>query len=246
MDMKALVFDLRLDSLFSIRLPYTWMSALTYPVLPPSAVNGLISNALQRYKNDKPPLECLKLVEENVVWAGSRLMSPCAVKSYIVSAIVNLEVKYGKKATNALVRQFAYTKKMQVVAILKGEEFIDDLKKGLTSTPLTCGDSESAVTVENVMIRDVKAAEDDVVTTVFPVPYDENVSFMRGSGKIYPMHDRCLKTGEEFPLMDFLVPIEEKKGVLTPTQITVKVKSGDVSVYDIEGLGKVVGFSSGK
>ena len=50
--MKAIVFTLRLNSLYSIRIPFTWQSALTYPLLPPSAIIGLIANALQRYKND--------------------------------------------------------------------------------------------------------------------------------------------------------------------------------------------------
>ncbi|MGQ9510246.1 MAG: CRISPR-associated protein Cas5, partial [Thermodesulfobacteriota bacterium] len=53
--MKALVFDIRVNSLYSIRIPFTWQSALTYPVLPPSAVIGMLANALQRYKNDKHP-----------------------------------------------------------------------------------------------------------------------------------------------------------------------------------------------
>jgi len=59
--MKVIICKLRLNSLYSIRVPYTWQSALSYPILPPSAIIGIFANALQRYKNDRFPLEYLKI-----------------------------------------------------------------------------------------------------------------------------------------------------------------------------------------
>ena len=110
--MKALVFVIRLNSLYSIRVPFTWQSALTYPILPPSSVIGMLANALQRCRNDKHPLEYLDFIENEVLWAGSRLLTPCIIKSYITSAIVKWEDNLGGKFTNALGRQFAYSKKL--------------------------------------------------------------------------------------------------------------------------------------
>ena len=66
--MNALSFKIRLNSLYSVTIPYTWQSALIYPILPPSAVIGLLANALQRWKNDKRPMEYLDEVEKNVGW----------------------------------------------------------------------------------------------------------------------------------------------------------------------------------
>lgn len=141
--MKALVFDIRLNSLYSIRIPFTWQSALTYPVLPPSAVIGMLANALQRYKNNNHPLKYLEDIENNLVWAGSRLLSPCVIKSYTTSAITKWEDLLGGKFTNALGRQFAYAKKLQVAAIFNNDMLINDVAEAVKSTPLTCGDSES-------------------------------------------------------------------------------------------------------
>jgi len=128
--MKALVFDIRVNSLYSIRIPFTWQSALTYPVLPPSAVIGMLANALQRQKNNKHPLEYLDLIENDLLWAGSRLLTPCVIKSYITSAIVKWEDTLGGKFTNALGRQYAYSKKLQIAAIFKNEMPLNDIAGG--------------------------------------------------------------------------------------------------------------------
>lgn len=240
MDMRALVFTLRLNSLYSIRLPFTWMSALTFPLLPPSAVKGLLANALQRYKNDKHPLEYLKLVEDAVVWAGSRLISPCVVKSYIVSVITKWEVNYGMKTTNALGRQFAFTKEMDVAVILKNENLLEDLIEALMSSPVTCGDSESAAAIKKVFVKDVSVVEGNIVSTGFPILYNENISLLEGSGRIYPMHEKCLKSEDGLPLLNYIVPLVEERGILKPARITVKVKNEAVRVLSIEGVDNAV------
>ena len=61
--MKAIALTIRLDSLYSIRIPYTWQSALVYPLPPPSAIIGMLANALQRYRNDQSPLYYLDKTE---------------------------------------------------------------------------------------------------------------------------------------------------------------------------------------
>ncbi len=109
--MKAIVFSIRLNSLYSIRIPFTWQSALSYPLPPPSSIIGMLANALQRYKNNRHPLEYLTMIEDDLLWAGSRLLSPCVIKSYTTSAIVKWEDKIGGKFTNALGKQFAYSRK---------------------------------------------------------------------------------------------------------------------------------------
>ncbi len=238
--MKALLFDIRLNSLYSIRIPFTWQSALTYPVLPPSAVIGMLANALQRYKNDKHPLGYLDLIENNLLWAGSRLLSPCVIKSYTTSAIVKWEDTLGGKFTNALGRQFAYSKKLQISAIFKDERDISDIAQALKASPLTCGDSESPISLDGeVLIKDVSIVQEETVQTEYPVPFTKDTDIKEGNGQVYLMHERCKKGSNNFPLVSYIVPITwEKQGILLPSWLKIKVTNE--RVFMIQGVGYVL------
>lgn len=237
--MKALVFTVRLNSLYSIRVPFTWQSALTYPILPPSAVIGLIANALQR-KNNIPPFECLELLERQILWAGSRLLTPCVIKSYTTSAIVKWEDVLGGKFTNALGRQFAYTKKIEVLAIFEAEDKLYDIVEALKITPITCGDSESLCSLESMEIKNVSEIEleNAEVETQYPLPFDKNVGIMEGGGQLYLMHKKCQKQEKNFPLLSYVVPIKEDRGILVPTVLKVKISKG--KVCEVEDRGYIV------
>jgi len=241
--MWALVLNFRVNSLYSVILPYTWQSALTYPILPPSAVIGLLANALQRYKNDRHPIEYLQMIEKEIEWAGSRLLTPCIVKSYTISAITKWETRLGDKFTNALGRQFAFARKIQLLAVLKSGEILCDLSTAVTVTPVTAGDSESAITLEDApIVKEVKeyvVEEEEEISTVFPMPLKTfKDTFVRGMGRLYFMHERCLKQ-RGFPLSVYLCPLKEEKGVLYPIIITVKCKPGDI-IYRVEGIGTII------
>jgi len=241
--MKALVFNLRLNSLYSIRIPFTWQSALTYPILPPSAVIGLIANALQRYKNDKHPYEYLEKVEGEIIWAGSRLLTPCVIKSYVISAITRWEGTIGDKFTNALGRQFAYSRNLQIAVIFKNSDLIiNEIIKALKTSPLTCGDSESPATIESSPeIREVKEIiSNDVVETLFPVPFVKGIEIINGGGQLYLMHERCLKRNDSYPLKSYVVPIKEVRGILQPTILRIKGES--LRIYEIEGFQSIINF----
>lgn len=242
--MKALVFDIRINSLYSIRIPFTWQSALTYPILPPSAVIGMLSNAFQRYKNNKHPSEYLTLIEGSIKWTGSRLLTPCVIKSYITSAIVKWEDTLGGKFTNALGRQFAYSKKLQIAAIFNNDMLINDIAEAVKIAPLTCGDSESPISLENTPItRDVTKADKGIIKTEFPIPFTQNTKIIvdgenESNGQVYLMHERCKKGGNNFPLVSYMVPLREEQKILKPSLLTVKVT--DETVYEIEGIGNVL------
>jgi len=239
--MKALIFNIRVNSLYSIRIPFTWQSALTYPVLPSSAVIGLIANALQRYKNDKHPRKYLEEVEQEIVWAGSRLLTPCVIKSYTTSAITKWEDTVGGKFTNALGRQFAYSKNLQVAVIFKNyNSIIDEIAKALISSPLTCGDSESSVTIEPFpQSKEIdELVSYDVIETLFPVPFIKEIEITDGGGLLYLMHEKCFKKDGKFPLKSYIVPLKEEKGILQP--IILKVKGEGLKVYKIKDFGTYV------
>lgn len=244
--MKALVFDIRVNSLYSIRIPFTWQSALTYPVLPPSAVIGLLANAIQRYRSDKHPLDYLNEIEDQVVWAGSRLLSPCVIKSYTTSAIVKWEDSIGGKFTNALGRQFAYSRKLQIAVIFKGDMFSNDIPiaviaEALKTTPLTCGDSESPISIDGeVMIKDVNEyIKDDIIQTKFPIPFTKYTDIKDGNGQVYLMHERCKKQDNNFPLVSYLIPICEEKKILKPSLLKVNVKVSNEKVYKVYKIDEI-------
>lgn len=238
--MKALVFNIRVNSLYSIRIPFTWQSALTYPVLPTSAVIGMLANALQRHKNNKRPLEYLDLIENGLQWAGSKLLTPCVIKSYTTSAIVKWEYILGGKFTNALGRQFAYSKKLQVAAIFKTDMLINDISEAVKTTPLTCGDSESLISLDSeVMIKDVSDdIRNEIIQTEYPVPFTKDTKIEDGNGQVYLMHERCKKSGNNFPLVSYMVPVREEQKILTPSSLTIKVSNE--KVLEINDIGYVV------
>lgn len=223
--MKALAFNIRLNSLYSIRIPYTWQSALSYPILPPSAVIGILANAYQRYKNDKNPLKYLDLIEKNLVWAGSRLLSPCVIKSYTTSAIVKWKDKLGEKFTNALGRQFAYCKNLQILAIFKENGILMEVLNAIKKAPLFCGDSESLASLEGeIFIKDIKEdLKEEISETSFPFPFDKDTKIVEGNGQVFFMHGRCKKVDKNFPLTAFIVPVREEKGIVYPSYLKVKI-----------------------
>jgi len=238
--MKALVFIVRLNSLFSVRIPFTWQSALSYPILPPSAIVGLMANALQRYTNDNHPLKYLDLVEDELVWAGSRLLTPCAVKSYTTSALVKWADTLGGKFTNALGRQFCFVKSQQIVAILKNESTLDTIGSALKSSPLTAGDSESLLSPDGDIIKKSvsKVSGLTEITTAFPVPFDKNTRVLDGNGMVYLMHEHCRKAGSSFPLNSYLVPIREDQGILKASYLKIDCSSRDI--LEIQDVGYIL------
>lgn len=239
--MKAIVANFRLNSLYSITMPFTWQSALTYPILPPSAVIGMLANALQRYRDDKHPLEYLNQLENDIVWAGSRLLAPCIVRSYTTSAITKWQDSVGGKFTNVLGRQFAFARQLQVAAVFHKEQYLVELCRALMTTPLTCGDSESVAAVEEKpKIQDVQLVEGmDVVTTEFPVPYSIDTRIQSGHGQVLLMHTRCRKVDKKIPLDSYLVPVKEARRILTPSQVTI-ILTKEEKALRIEGVGYVI------
>lgn len=239
--MNVIVFDIRLNSLYSIRIPFTWQSSLTYPVLPPSAVIGMLANALQRYKNNKHPLKYLELIENDLVWAGSRLLTPCVIKSYTTSAITIFGgKKLGGKFTNALGRQYAYSKKIQISAIFKSDALASDIVKALKTSPLTCGNSESPISLDSeVVIKDVADdIKDRVIQTEYPVPFTKDTRIEDGNGQVYLMHERCRKRSNNFPLVSYMVPIREEQKILHPSFLKVRITSE--KIYRIQGIGDIL------
>jgi CRISPR-associated Cas5-like protein len=227
--MKIIICKLRLNSLFSVRIPYTWQSALSYPILPPSAVIGIFANALQRYKNDKFPLEYLKMVEENIEWAGCKLDSPVVIKSYTTSAITKWKIKIGDKSTNALGRQFIFGRSLKIIGIFNNEDFVTELFSALKQVGISCGDSESLCSVEEIFTEEAKRVEfskEEEILIEFPISFNfEEIEILEGVGSLYLMHQRCNKgDAEYFHLNTYFCPLRIEDRVLYPEKVKVKLK----------------------
>lgn len=237
--MKSIVFDIRLNSLYSIRIPYTWQSALSYPLPPPSSIIGMLANALQRYKNDKHPIYYLEVIENEVIWANAKLLTPFIVKSYTTSAITKWEILLDGKSTNALQRQFGYSKNLRIVVVLKNENLIEEVKKSLMLTPLTCGDSESLVSIEDeVKERDVKESKEKIIETEYPIPFNKDIRIIEGDGQVFLVHEKCKKKDKKLPLFNYLLPIREEKGIFYPSLVKAEILNGQV--WKIENIGYIV------
>jgi CRISPR-associated Cas5-like protein len=216
--MKVIICKLRLNSLYSIRIPYTWQSALSYPVLPPSAIIGIFANTLQRYKNDRFPLEYLKMVEENMEWVGCKLDSPVVVKSYTTSAITKWEIKIGDKSTNALSRQFVFGKSLKIAGIFSNDDFILEILSALEKVGITCGDSESLCSIEEITTEKAQKCElntKEEIEVEFPIPFNfEEIEILEGTGNLYLMHQKCDKgNSKHFPLKTYFYPLRMEEGI---------------------------------
>lgn len=134
---------LRPSSLYSIRLPYTYQSALTYPVLPPSAVQGLAANALQRAEGGYP-WEVAQKVESQLVAVHATLADRAVWGTYMMRG---LKVEGAKDISqDALPRSYVHSHAMDLWYFADsgaGDELLRRIAKALASAPVTLGDSES-------------------------------------------------------------------------------------------------------
>ena len=135
--MIAVEFSLRVSSMYSIRVPYSYQCARTYPLPAPSTIKGLCANALwRRYGGD--PVEHLKDIHHRAIGATVRSDYPIAVSACTVRVIPK----------NALIRQFVFTPSIACMIVFEEDsgELPDKVTEALGGAPVYLGDSESLVT----------------------------------------------------------------------------------------------------
>ncbi len=216
-----LTFHLHCSSLFSIRVPYTWQSALSYPLPPPSTALGLLANAHQRYENLEPPAT-MDQVEKEIGGVWARPLTPIVLKSHIVSTITafgNIDEKgKPKKPTDALPRQFGFTHQVEIACISENLNLLQKLQQALISSPVYLGDSESlALVCEKPEILEVNPVPERQVRTSFYLPL-QSLSSNGGKGTVFWVHQKVL---EDKSLVEYIFPLEYKpdEGVYQPTTI---------------------------
>lgn len=150
--MIGVEFRLRLSSLYSIRVPYSYQCARTYPLPAPSTLKGLCANALWRMTGENPNA-LLERIHSDSVGATSRANCPVVVSACMVRMVPQ----------DALLRQFAFTPLIECLLVLRDEAegLIPDMKEALRSSPVHLGDSESlsSIVPGSVSVRSLAEQE---------------------------------------------------------------------------------------
>jgi CRISPR-associated Cas5-like protein len=171
--MYAIEFRIKPCSMYSIRVPFSYQCARTYPLPAASTLKGLCAHALWHFGAQRDsPVGVLRATHDAVKLATSRAAGPVAVSSCTVSQITGSSAE---KKTNALLRQFAHTAAIDCLLAVEDSVLADSLAAALRCAPLYLGDSESLAVITTVVrhaeaeLRTVKAGEAvQAINTVTP------------------------------------------------------------------------------
>jgi CRISPR-associated Cas5-like protein len=192
-------------SLYSMRLPYTHQSALTYPLPPPSTILGMLAAALQRAE-DRPPLECLEEVEAGVESCAALVDEDTRIVAR--SCVVKLITDIKKGTTDALPRQFAHTHEIAIVAFAQSLDLLDRIAEALQRAPVTLGGSESLAAVSDVEIGEATVEQlepGECISTRAYIPRDLlDPDSIGEHHSLFWVHERCLGAEE---LTAYLFPV---------------------------------------
>lgn len=218
--MLAIEFRLKISSMYSIRVPYSYQCARTYPLPAPSTIKGLCANALWR-KEDENPVKLMAAVHKASLGATSRAERPIVVSSNTVS-IVDLSKKEGKK-TDALLRQFAFTPYIDCLVVFRdGNEGLgNNVAEALKVSPVYLGDSESLVCVEPESISSVEAAEDVIegkevtVNSLLKFDFIKDKQINEKGVVLYMQDDPC---ADDAVLERYVAPLKQEGDTYRPLE----------------------------
>jgi len=216
--MIAIEFRLKISSAYSIRVPYSYQSARTYPLPAPSTIKGLCANALWR-KEYENPIKLITAIQKASLGATSRAERSIVVSSNTVS-VVDLSKKEGKK-TDALLRQFAFTPYIDCLIVFKdGSEGLGNrVEEALKVSPVYLGDSESLVCVKPESISTVKTAEDvtegEMVTVNSLLKFDciKDKQINEKGVILYMQDDPC---ADDAALERYVAPLKQEGDTYRP------------------------------
>ncbi len=217
--MVALRVSLLPCALYSMRMPFTFQSALTYPLPPPSTIKGMFANALFLAERGSP-LDHLDCIEQALVFASAFASAPIAVKSHIVR-LVRLDKK---GQTDALPREFAQTPQpITAVAATEDRDLAQRLVNALRRAPISLGDSESLCSVVHAELCDVQDVTEAAPVDVAGYFPEDAAAKQLSQGTLYWVHEVCHKASE---LVPYVFPLLQQKQVLQPTAVRVVPASG--------------------
>lgn len=217
--LSATLFDIIPSSFFSIRQPHSFQSAIVYPLPPPSTLKGLLANAM--YQNStKDPLETLKEVESKIFLCTALSRHPLSVSSATVRLRVFDKGKWGK---DALPRQFAFALKISCAAISEDSGYANKLSNALESSVLYLGDSESLITVSEVIVIDaettnIQQGSEVELNTYAPAELFDNIY---GEATIYWVFENA---SEHKTQRQYVFPLKNRGNLFYPSTFRGQLK----------------------
>lgn len=208
--MIAVEFRLKISSAYSIRVPYSYQCARTYPLPAPSTIKGLCANALWRVEGGNP-VDIMKRIHDASLGATSRSEYAIAVSSCTVRVI----------PMNALLRQFAFTPYIDCMIALKDDTLGEKIKAALEISPVYLGDSESLVSVLPESVNSVNRIspvnKDDKVEVNTLVKFDfiENNSINEKGVVLYMQDDPC---AADAVLERYIAPLKQNGDSYSPIE----------------------------
>ncbi len=208
--MIAVEFRLKLSSAYSIRVPYSYQCARTYPLPTPSTIKGLCANALWRNEEGNP-IELLKAIHGASLGATARAEKEIAVTTCTVRVI----------PMNALLRQFAFTPYVDCMIVFSdGNEALGKkISDALKTSPVYLGDSESLVCVlpESVIratnIVEFKEGDDITVNSLVKFDFLKDRKVNAKGTVLYMQEDPC---ADDATLERYLAPLKQEGDSYVP------------------------------
>lgn len=210
--MIAVEFRLKISSAYSIRVPYSYQCARTYPLPAPSTIKGLCANALWRLEGGNP-IAIINRIHDTSLGATSRSESAIAISSCTVRVI----------PMNALLRQFAFTPYIDCMIAFKdgSEDVAKRINKALESAPVYLGDSESLVSVlpesvsTDVKISPVNKNDKVGINSLVKFDFIEKDSISEKGVVLYMQDDPC---STDAVLDKYISPLIQQGDSYTPIE----------------------------
>jgi len=211
--MIAIEFRLKISSAYSIRVPYSYQCARTYPLPAPSTIKGLCANALWKIEGGNP-VDILGRIHKASLGAASRSEYAIAISSCTVRII----------PMNALLRQFAFTPYIDCLIAFKDDNksLIAKIAEALKNSPVYLGDSESLVCVipdsincitSQEQVKRVRMGDRAEVNSLYKFDFTESNSVTEKGVVLYMQDDPC---SPEAVLGRYIAPLKQQGDSYTP------------------------------
>jgi CRISPR-associated Cas5-like protein len=229
--MIGLEFRLKLSSAYSIRVPYSYQCARTYPLPAPSTIKGLCANALWRLQGGDP-VQILNDINKSSIIATSRTVYQIAITSCTVRVV----------PMDALLRQFAFTPYIDCMIVFKDnvKALVRQIEEYLKISPVYLGDSESlaCITPESVNseVKFDSVSKDKDVEVNALVKFNVVRNNSEKGVVLYMQDDSC---SPEAILHRYIAPLRQKGDSYEPLESLSFTTSKDCIIVEgnlIKGL----------
>lgn len=206
--MIAVEFRLKLSSAYSIRVPYSYQCARTYPLPAPSTIKGLCANALWKAGGGNP-VDIVSKIHDVSMGATSRSEHSIAISPCTVRVI----------PMNALIRQFAFTPYIDCMIVLEDDVLGEKIKSALKAAPIYLGDSESLVCVmpdsinSQVQIKEASEGDHVEINSLCKFDFIRDNSINEKGIVLYMQDDPC---SPEAVLDRYIAPLKQQGDSYSP------------------------------